>query len=350
MRKPAARFCAAHFCAALLAALVCLGALGVARAEQVAVERIGDGPVIHPGMPGLEGELGANIDGPSVVKVPSWVRHPLGRYYMYFAHHQGDYIRLAYADRPEGPWRIYRRGVLPLARTSAVNHIASPDVLLDEEGRRFLLYFHGALEPPGGHGGRPYRQATFLAISSDGLNFTDSSGPFAAPYMRVFRYKDATYGFAMADKESAYPLWLRSGQFFRSASGAPPFEPGPRMLDEMRHAALLRRGDRLHIFYTLVGDRPERIFHTEVDLRPDWKEWTAAAPEEVLRPERAYEGADAPLTASRGGVSSSVERALRDPAVLEDAGAVYLYYAVAGERGIAVARISFPTPAAAGAP
>ena len=35
----------------------------------------------------------------SVVKVPAWVEAPLGRYYMYYAHHHGQYIRLAYADR-----------------------------------------------------------------------------------------------------------------------------------------------------------------------------------------------------------------------------------------------------------
>src|SRR4051812_2493768 len=31
--------------------------------------------------------LGDNIDGPTVIRVPPWVDHPLGRYYMYFAHH-----------------------------------------------------------------------------------------------------------------------------------------------------------------------------------------------------------------------------------------------------------------------
>ena len=42
--------------------------------------------------------LGDNINGPSIVRVPDWVERPLGRYYMYFAHHMGAFIRLAYAD------------------------------------------------------------------------------------------------------------------------------------------------------------------------------------------------------------------------------------------------------------
>src|SRR5215831_15230928 len=56
--------------------------------------------------------LGDNINGPTVIRVPPWIEHPLGRYYMYFAHHMGAYIRLAYADAIEGPWKIYEPGVL----------------------------------------------------------------------------------------------------------------------------------------------------------------------------------------------------------------------------------------------
>jgi hypothetical protein len=59
-----------------------------------------------------------------------------------------------------------------------------------------------------------------------------------------------------------------------------------------------------------------------------------------MRPERDYEGAKLPLVASRGGMASSFEHALRDPGVLNDDGRIYLYYSVAGEKGIAVARVN----------
>lgn len=314
--------------------------------RQVAAVRIGDGPVIYPGMPGLEGDLGSNVDGPSVIRAPAWLEHPLGKYYMYFAHHRGTYIRLAYADSPEGPWHVYAPGSLRLDQTTAINHVASPDVLVDDAHKRILLYFHGPIEPVDqNYGGRPYMQRSFVAASSDGIHFGDVSGPIAQPYMKVFRYKGAVYGLAMSDKQSAYPAWLRSGQFFRSADSLPPFEAGPRILTEMRHAAVLVRGDTLDIFYTVVGDRPERILFSQVDLRPDWREWTASAPTEVLRPEMAFEGTDVPLEASKGGMSEARERALRDPGVLEDDGQVYLYYTVAGELGIAVAKLTLPEPA-----
>jgi len=313
-------------------------------APAISAERIGDGPIIYNGMPGLEGELGDNIDGPSVINAPPWLQQPLGKYYMYFAHHRGAYIRLAYANRPEGPWHIYPPGTLQLSQTkSCQNHIASPDIIVDDKEQRMLLYFHCPIEAVDVKRARPYAQITFVASSRDGLHFDPLPDSLAAPYLRAFHYRGYTYALAMSDKQSVYPTWRRSGQFFRSVTGTAPFEAGPRILDEMRHAALLPRGDLLHIFYTIVGDDPERIYHAQVDLRPDWTEWTATPPSEVLRPETDYEGANLPAVQSRGGMSSGKERALRDPAVFDDNGALYLYYTVAGENGIAVARIHLGT-------
>ena len=310
----------------------------------LSAERIGNGPIIYKGMPGLEGELGDNIDGPSVIRAPSWLQEPLGKYYMYFAHHRGKYIRLAYADRPEGPWHIYRPGTLQLSQmTHCFNHVASPDAVADDTNQRLVLYFHCPIESVNVKRPRPYAQLTFVATSKDGLHFEPLQEAFAAPYLKAFHYQGYTYALAMSDKKSAYPVWKRSGQFYRSATGLPPFEAGPRIIDEMRHGALFRRENILHIFYTIVGDYPERIYYTQVDLRPDWTEWTATAPIEVLRPEKDYEGADLPLKQSRGGMSAGRERALRDPGVLDDNGQLYLYYTVAGETGIAVARVRFKT-------
>ena len=56
--------------------------------------------------------LGGNVNGPTVIRVPAWVEHPMGKYYMYFANHMGDFVRLAYADRVTGPWTIHEPGVL----------------------------------------------------------------------------------------------------------------------------------------------------------------------------------------------------------------------------------------------
>ena len=54
--------------------------------------RIGDGPIISPD---TDPSIGHNIQGPSLIRAPSWIKNPLGRYYLYFADHKGSYIRLA---------------------------------------------------------------------------------------------------------------------------------------------------------------------------------------------------------------------------------------------------------------
>ena len=106
-------------------------------------ERLTDGPIIRPQMPGLEGDLGANINGPSLIRVPDWVEQPLAHYYLYFAHHGGSYIRLAYADDLFGPYTLYEPGTLQLAETPFTGHIASPDVHIDDVNRELVMVYHG---------------------------------------------------------------------------------------------------------------------------------------------------------------------------------------------------------------
>jgi hypothetical protein len=54
--------------------------------------------------------MGDNICGPAILRVPPWVSNPLGRYYLYFVDHKGDYIRLAVADELHGPWTMHTPG------------------------------------------------------------------------------------------------------------------------------------------------------------------------------------------------------------------------------------------------
>ena len=75
---------------------------------QVRVRRFEESPIIRPDM---DERMGANVQGPSLIRVPVWISEPLGRYYLYFADHKGSYIRLAYADRLPGPWRMHTPGV-----------------------------------------------------------------------------------------------------------------------------------------------------------------------------------------------------------------------------------------------
>ena len=66
--------------------------------------RFSENPLLHSGM---DPRIGTNLNGPSLIRVPEWVAAPLGRYYLYFAHHQGTFIRMAYADEVCDP-ALYR--------------------------------------------------------------------------------------------------------------------------------------------------------------------------------------------------------------------------------------------------
>jgi len=296
----------------------------------LSVERFPQNPIIRPGMLPLHD--GDDINGPSLIRVPSWIQNRLGNYYLYFAHHAGKYIRLAYADKLEGPWKIYTPGVLALADAPGCKgHIASPDVLVDEQQHALRMYFHGPAQEGGG-------QKTFLALSSDGLHFQASATGLGWPYFRVFQWQDSWYAVAKA------------GLLYHSPDGLTPFEAGQFLLpgshqlgsDEVgaRHVALHRVGDKLWVYYTNIGDMPERIFRSEIQLTTDWHSWKTLPAQEVLRPQTDYEGANLPLKKSHGGEVATKENALRDPAIFTDTdGRVYLLYAVAGEQGIAIAEL-----------
>jgi hypothetical protein len=94
------------------------------------------------------------------------------------------------------------------------------------------------------------------------------------------------------------------------------------------------------VFWTQVGDAPESILVSTIDLSRDWATWSATPPIEVLRPERAWEGADAPVAPSVRSTAYGHVNQLRDPSVFEEGGRIYLLYAVAGESGIAIAEVS----------
>lgn len=325
------------FAVGLLATLTCGagsaedGSVPSTAPSAVSVRRLDNNPIIRPDM--LPGADGANINGPSLIRVPAWIGKPLGRYYLYFAHHNGKYIRLACADRLEGPWRIHPGGTLRLADAPACRgHIASPDVHVDDQRRQIRMYFHGPAQGKG--------QVSFVAVSADGLSFRPSEEILGSFYFRCLIWDGWWYAMA------------KGGLMYRSKDGLTGFERGPNPFPgtdpretsfnapgSIRHVALHLTGQTLWVYYTRIGDRPERILRSAIQLRGDWRQWRAGPAEEVLRPEMPWEGADLPLAASSAGAARGREHAVRDPAVFVEDGRVYLLYSVAGESGIAIAEV-----------
>ena len=325
-----------------------------------------------------EAEGYININGPSMILVPDWVENPLGKYYLYFSHHKGDFIRMAYGDMPEGPWTVYEAGVLSLEGSGfPVNsvpqltpeagfaelwqnfsiyivrdavlaiykalvtdqqtrqergialsqdktpHIASPELVVDHDNQRILMFYHGQRDT--------LSQITGIASSGDGISFTNTGKTVAGVYMRHFEYRNKQY------------LLGSPGILFRSDSLLGPYQPRDRSLFEpnIRHAALLLEEDSLMVAWSRVGEAPEKILLSQIDLSPaDWDRWRATEGVELLRPELSWEGVDMEPLPSLRGELVMVANELRDPYLFKDQdGSKYLLYVGGGEQAIGIASL-----------
>ena len=294
------------------------------------VHRLPQNPIIAPDM--LPGSDGCNINGPSLVTVPSWLPNPLGRFYLYFAHHKGRYIRLAFADQIEGPWKIYSPGTLQLEDTEACrDHIASPDVHVDHSSQEVRMYFHGVSKY-----GRD--QLSFLALSHDGLNFRARNTPLANFYLRMTPWRDQWIG--MAKGGLLYLSNSGKNNFEKLSTAFPMSSRNANGKGDVRHVALNCSRDELEVFFTRIGDEPEHIRRATIDLSQPIEEWKASPSKPVLVPETSWEGADLPLKRSRAGQSRTRENAVRDPAIFLHMGQIFLLYSVAGESGIGIAELT----------
>jgi hypothetical protein len=166
----------------MLAVCATLATAGHGAPGKLTVVRLPGNPIITPES---DPSIGTNINGPSLIRVPAWVEKPLGKYYLYFADHNGKYLRLAYADRLEGPWRIHRPGTLQLAGSHFTDHIASPEAVVDDEHRRIRLYYHGLTPEERSQHTRVFRcwetgagrSAGFLTGGSSGVQASKRRSP-----------------------------------------------------------------------------------------------------------------------------------------------------------------------------
>lgn len=345
-----------HVGAAVVVAILLAWRAAAAEAQDVTASRVPQNPLITVD---TSSSLGGNVNGPTVIRVPDWIERPLGRYYMYFANHVGTFVRLAYADAIEGPWRIYEPGVLHVQDTAFYRpqpdppetladfytHVASPEVFVDHERRRLVMWVHGwwtggerwpnsPAEARVWAREKGYGQYTQVVESTDGLRFDVRPAITRLSYLRVFPHADGYYGMA------------RLGRLVRSSDPLASFEPGPDPFRDspyagrVRHVGLLVRRDRLHVFFTAIRDAPERVLMSTIDITGDWTTWRATAPVDVLAPDAPYECVDMPVEASLSGDVEGRARQIRDPFVFEDRGRIVLFYTTCGEQGIAAATLT----------
>lgn len=320
----------------------------------------------YPGVVRLNGALpildenGAMF--PSLVKIPDWVApearaHPEAVYYLYWANHYGWYIRLSWSRTIEGPYTEFngpenrslthpRYGVLSFTDSNGgfsfdngvfiYAHISSPEVIIDEANRRFVMFFHD----PCNDG-----QKSFVSTSPDGLNFNpvELGGVpghgvvpqiFASQYLRPFAYEGDYYGVGMhgvlckspdtnlyITEPTTTPLQASWSSSHSPISGVQP-----------RHAAARVRDGRYLDYFFSRRIENERIEMATIDMAAgDWTTWQEMAPSITLIDNSApWEGEDT-----------------RDPAIYQEDGNVYLLYAGGGENGIGLALLqgTHPLPA-----
>ena len=320
------------------------------------VDRLLKNPILKPNMDDV---MGNNLCGPSLIRVPSWIKNPLGRYYIYFANHMGRYIRLAYADHLRGPWRTYRPGALSVEQSLFVDvsppeqsledrpvwadeqkagylyaHVASPDVHIDNIRKQIRMYYHGLLDNGD--------QQTRVAYSDNGIEFHAKKHLLGPSYFRVFEFKETIYALS----------W--GGAVHCSQSWDKPFETRdePILVPAMdnhkltiRHLCVFLLDQTLHVFYSCIGDKPESLYHCPVLLHPDWKDWQAGPISKILQPVLDWEGVGKQEVVSEIGPSMGYAPDLRDPYVFKDNGEIYLLYCGGAEYGgIGIASVSFNAP------
>ena len=347
--------------ATLIAATSALASLMPAfAAPQVNATRLAQNPLITVDS---SASLGGNVNGPTVIRVPDWVERPLGRYYMYFANHMGTFIRLAYADAIAGPWKIYEPGVLHVRDTAFFRpqpdpvetladfytHVASPEIFVDIARKRLVMWVHGWWTNGERWPSDPvrarawarqmsYGQYTQAAESTDGIHFELRPAITRQSYLRVFQHDGVFYSLA------------RLGQLARAKDPFAAFELGPNPFrdsayaNRVRHVGLLVRGRQLHVVFTAIGDAPERVLMSTIDLTADWSAWRASPPIDVLQPETRYECADLAVAPSEPGDVEGRVRQIRDPFVFEEEGRAFLFYSICGEQGIAAASLVLESP------
>jgi len=332
---------------------------------------------------GVEAD-GENMNGPSLIRIPDWIlpedrADPSAVYYLYFAHHDGSYIRMAWAADVEGPWTFYQIGSLvPLGDRGVLdnglddldlglgvvieeNHLASPDVLVDDEARQIIMYFHSG-SSTFFNDNEINSQNSWVSTSDNGLEFLDNIRPvrLGPSYFKVFSHGGQLYAVDNSGTPKRAPdpdnPWEPPADYYSGSTISRLWESNdnntfqdaifdalgvPRSELRVRHSAVRVVGDELQVFYTQRGDILERVQLSTIDLSVDFDDWVLSYPgQDILQAIPGWEGGQFPPERSELGAAPEDVNQLRDPDIFEDTdGSLYLVYAGGGEDALGIAEL-----------
>ena len=154
-----------------------------------------------------------------------------------------------------------------------------------------------------------------------------------APYIRVVQHDGYYYGVSRLGRLSRSKDPLASFEL-----GPNPFRDGP-YAGRIRHVALVLRGNRLHVFFTAIGDTPERVMLSTIARgRLEHVARVGAGGRDSTRARLRVHQSSQPAVGERGhrdtGPPDSRSVCLRGGRPH------YLFYSICGEQGIAAAEIT----------
>jgi len=261
---------------------------------------------------------GNNINGPSLIKAPKWIKSPLGKYYLYFSHHKGKYIRMAYSEKITGPYKIFKEGVFNLKNSPGRDHIASPDVHVDSENKIIIMYYHTCFNK---------NQYTLKSTSINGISFKSDNNKIGSYYFRGFRFKNQLYGIAKGTNNY--------GKIYKKVN----YEWKviyQKLIKNIRHTAVLVEDDKIYLFFSLIGELQESIYCCNLDIN----NFQITNKYKLLKPTLKYEGFNFPKEKSKIGMEKKFVNQVRDPGIYINKSDKYLLYSVSGEKGIAIAKLT----------
>jgi len=291
----------------------------------------------------------SNINGPFPLRTRSWM-HPVFREHsvlVYYSSHLSKglkgFIHVLGGNNEE--IETYRHLGITLDFSGPLcQSYHSPSLVVDDTTETTYMYVHG-------HMCRSGTQPTVLFQSRDGVAWTATTNNhnwnsttkillndlfyMTAPIW----YKDAYYALAETQENS-----IGSAVLLKSSSLEGPFLKHKIVAQGLRHVDVHLIDSTLCLFYTLIGDMPERIMLSTIDLEDN--DLSLLPGPTVLTPIHEHEHGNAPDVPSSSGASGCGPASeLRDPHFLPDRDVSenvlsgLLFYAVQGERAIAMARI-----------
>lgn len=296
----------------------------------------------------------SNVNTPMPIWVKPWMRkHRLFDGYsiaVYYSSHARNELGLLGFETSTGMWNTLDTS-LSFDTYKGCKSLHSPSIYVNNLEKRFYMYLHGHGCPK-----KPSKiknfQPTLMYTSEDGLRWNhtqQNSGPYL--FWNLFYTSTPVYN----SQDGHFYIMSRINDekgvvLHRSTSLFGPFEQGPQLGLGFRHFDMLLVEGMIFVFYSMIGDHPERLLLASIDttITTNWTDWKLLHQDQgprILKPEYWYEHGNEAIGSTKEG-PATMRHEVRDPRFLPDLESNskhisgLLFYTVQGEKGVAMARVT----------